>query len=146
LTHAHQLNPAGKRNCGSCSLCCKVMGVPEIKEDHEWCRHARPGKGGCAIYARRPERCADFHCQWLIDPRFQDYWKPDKCRIIVDTRAEAGVKVVSFVVDPDYPLRWRQEPWFSDIKTIALAGLEGRQGMRWTTIVLIKGEKIIVGK
>ena len=34
------------RECGSCSLCCKVYNVPEIeKPAGKWCRHCTPGKG-----------------------------------------------------------------------------------------------------
>jgi hypothetical protein len=130
------------RECGKCSLCCKVMGVPEVKKDFEWCPHCKPGCGGCTIYEKRPERCRDFNCQWLIDTRFGEYWYPLKSKIIVDTKLAGETMVVSFVVDHDYPNRWREEPWFSDIKKIAKAGLDGHLGRKWTTVVLVREERI----
>jgi len=49
------------RECGSCSACCTVTGVPEIeKGTYEACKHA-----GCGIYADRPGSCRTFGCQWL---------------------------------------------------------------------------------
>lgn len=135
-----------KRQCGSCSMCCKVLGVPEVKKDHAWCPHVALPGGGCKIYTNRPERCRDFHCQWLIDGRHPDYWFPAKSKIVIDARIKDGTKYVVFIVDPAYPGRWREEPYFSDIKTIASAGIEGRLGERWTTLVFIKDEKIpIIG-
>jgi hypothetical protein len=130
------------RECGACSLCCKVMGVPEVKQDHEWCPHALPGKGGCAIYRRRPEACRTFNCMWLIDNKFPDYWYPLKSKIVINALNENGASYVAFVVDPAYPNRWREEPYFDDIKTIAKAGLEGRLGKKWTTLVLIGDRRI----
>jgi hypothetical protein len=137
-----------KRECGSCSLCCKVMGVPEVKEDFKWCPHCAPGHkaGGCQIYENRPERCRDFHCQWLIDQRFGDYWFPKKAKILVDHKLDGETAYVYFVVDHDYPNRWREEPYFSDIKKIARAGLAGSLGKKWVTLVLVRDVRIIVGR
>ena len=53
---------------------------------------------------------------------------------------------MAFIVDPAYPTRWREEPWFSDIKYMAKAGIEGRLDQKWTTLVMIKGQRIpIIG-
>jgi hypothetical protein len=149
--HVAKITPGvTKRSCGKCSLCCRLMGVPEVKVDHEWCPHARAGQKaggyGCSIYPRRPERCWDWHCQWLVDPRFGQHWYPLKSRIIVDVKIENGKPFVMFVVDPDYPNRWREEPWFSDIKTVARAGLDGRLGKPWTTVIVLKDKRIPIIK
>lgn len=135
--------PGAQRTCGSCSLCCKIMGVPDVTGRDVWCRHAAPGKGGCKIYHTRPEPCRAFHCVWLTDDKFKDYWFPAKCRIMIDVRIEPQ-RVVCFHVDPDYPDRWREEPWFSEIKHIAGAGIKGRQGESWTTVVMIRDERITI--
>ena len=130
------------------------MGVPEVKKDFEWCPHCIhtktgakstlvPGSGGCLIYINRPQRCRDFSCQWLLDERFGDYWYPARSKIIVDTKTDGKALTVCFVVDPTAPGRWREEPWFSDIKKVARTGLEGRPG--WTTVILVKDERIVVG-
>lgn len=122
------------------------MGVPEIKPDHEWCPHCAFGRREpCLIYAERPQRCRDFVCQWLQDERFGDYWFPKTSKIIVDTKLEGKQAYVLFVVDPEYPGRWREEPWFSDIKTVAKAGLDGSlDGKHWITVILIKDQRIPV--
>ena len=51
------------RSCGSCSMCCYVMGVEDIgKPKSQWCQHCKPGKG-CSIYADRPATCkSSFNC------------------------------------------------------------------------------------
>jgi hypothetical protein len=127
-------------------MCCRLMSVPEVKKDHEWCPHAKPGHGGCAIYADRPERCRAFNCMWLIDGRIPDYWYPRHARIVINAFTEDGVSYVAFVVDPAYPRRWQLEPWLSDIKALARAGLEGKGGKKWTTFVLLKDQRIpIIG-
>jgi hypothetical protein len=130
-----------KRECGSCSLCCKVMGVPEVKADHAWCRHARPGKG-CAIYQARPGVCRSFNCGWLVGEDFPDYWYPKYSKIVINSLTENGTAYIAFVVDPAYPTRWREEPYFSDIKKTAQYGLDGTMGSKFTTLVVLKDEKI----
>jgi hypothetical protein len=120
------------------------MAVPDVTEYGAWCQHAAPGCGGCKIYRSRPEECRNFHCIWLIDKKFKDYWFPAKCKIIIDVKIEPE-RVVCFHVDPDYPMRWREEPWYSDIKAIASAGIQGRQKTKWTTVVRIRDEHITIG-
>jgi hypothetical protein len=120
-------------------MCCKVMGVPGVKAEHQWCPHAMPGKGGCKIYAQRPERCRDFLCQWLLDDRYPEYWYPRVAKIVIDMKLIDGKTYVAFVVDPAYPRRWLEPPYIDDIKTIARAGLESRE---WRTIISIRGDNI----
>src|SRR5262245_34979797 len=65
------------RQCGDCSLCCKLLNIDELnKPANTWCQHCRPGKGGCSIYADRPPDCRTFACGWLTHPEFGDIWKP----------------------------------------------------------------------
>ena len=73
-----QLKPvAAPRICGPCTLCCKVLAIPELeKPSNRWCQHAaRPQ--GCRIYSERPESCREFQCLWLqgLAP---DWARPDK--------------------------------------------------------------------
>jgi len=117
------------------------MGVPEVKADHAWCKHARPGKG-CAIYQDRPEPCRAFKCLWLLGIAIPDHWYPKDAKIVVHTIHENDADYIAFVVDPNYPNRWREEPYFSDIKEMAAAGIAGKLGKKWTTIVVLKNEKI----
>lgn len=126
-------------------MCCKIMAVPNFPakpNQHEWCQHANKGCGGCAIYSQRPQACRDFNCMWLLDARIPDYWFPAKSKIVIDPKLNGDAAYIAFVVDPAYPTRWREEPWFSDIKTLARAGLQGQLGQKWTSVVLIGDARI----
>lgn len=53
-----------KRKCGSCTLCCTALAVPELgKKTGEPCKHLTPT--GCGIYEDRPLSCRAFECMWL---------------------------------------------------------------------------------
>ena len=90
LANSLKMIEAGKqrtgRQYGDCSMCCKILliTVPELsKPAGEWCKHCRPGKGGCSIYKTRPDICKGFACMWLVDPDFTEDWKPTRAKIVV---------------------------------------------------------------
>lgn len=65
-----------ERTCGPCTLCCKVLRIPELeKPQNAWCRHAKKGRG-CGIYEARPESCRSFSCLWL-DGLAPEWARPD---------------------------------------------------------------------
>lgn len=109
-----------ERICGTCSLCCKLTYIPELNKSIDtWCRHARPGSGGCSIYSERPAPCRSFICGWLSGAReFGDEWFPARCKMIVTRReprynlAERGALVT---VDPASPNSWRREPYYRQL-------------------------------
>lgn len=71
-----------KRECGSCTECCTVMGVPELnKADYSKCKHEC---GKCDIYNQRPDSCRQFECGWLLGKLPQKH-RPDKSKIVVYT-------------------------------------------------------------
>ena len=129
----------GGRECGSCSLCCCVLEIVELnKPAHKWCRHFRPsGKGGCSIYADRPQVCRGFACQWLLDASWPEHWFPQRARMVVHGTAEHGEKTVTIHVDRRCPARWREEPYFSDIRRLALHGLKQDDGDLFATRVVV---------
>ena len=100
------------RSCGPCSLCCKVAVVPELsKPAGAWCSHARPGKGGCAIYGspERPAVCSSFQCAWVARPNgLPDAFRPDRVHAYV-TGLTTNDGIAAHV-DPGYPDAWRTEP------------------------------------
>jgi hypothetical protein len=59
---------------------------------------------------------------------------------VIDVQEEGGKFVLLFAVDVGMPTRWMQDPWFSDIKTLARKGKK----LGWTTVVMIGDEKIPV--
>ena len=47
--------------CGSCSFCCKVLEIDELKKTAgDLCEHCARS-GGCSVYATRPQVCRDYH-------------------------------------------------------------------------------------
>lgn len=85
---------ASPRECGACTACCTVLGVPELgKPRHLRCTHL--GAKGCRVYADRPGSCRTFACQWLrgvleadggVDPEL----RPDACGVIFDYHPDSA--------------------------------------------------------
>lgn len=111
-------------------------------DPHKWCKHACAK--GCSIYADRPQECVDFHCLWLIDERIPDYWKPSYSKMVLNPKlhADRNKGYIAILVDPAYPLRWRDEPWFGDIKKLAQTGIDGLAGQHWSVVVFVGDERI----
>lgn len=116
-------------------MCCKLLIVPETESPAgEWCQHCQVGQG-CRIYADRPQRCRDFQCGWLVWDKVPEHWFPAKSRIVVVSDGSR----ITFTIDPASPARWRDQPWFGEVKAMAvMAFAEQRQ-------VLVRiGRKVIV--
>ena len=108
-----------ENHCGSCTLCCKVLGVERedgtvLTEPDRWCGHCEPGRG-CGIYADRPPICVEFECLWLLSqkrhadmPPMSASLRPDRCKA-VQTSSQDGNAVV-FHLDPDRPDAWKTGP------------------------------------
>jgi len=108
----------GKRQCGSCSLCCKVLHIPELnKPVNQWCPHCRPGKGGCSIYADRPDVCRVYQCGWLSTDKLPESWYPAKSHFLVQTNDDDTVLYVH--VDQGFPSAWRKEPYYAELLVMA---------------------------
>ena len=115
------------RECGSCSLCCKVMGIGELgKAPGRWCDHFVRGVG-CGAYGSRPGECRTFGCEWLLFEGWGPEWKPEKSRFVMITE-EAG-KRLKLVIDPAFPDVWRKEPYYSRLKHISKEAVNGRRVM-----------------
>ena len=116
-----------QRQCGDCSLCCKVLAIPELdKPKDQWCPNFAAGMG-CTVYETRPPSCRDFACQWLSDPSMGPEWKPSVCKLVLDTKP--GMLVVHS--DPAVSKPWRVEPYHSVLKRLAA------QGLTRTTLVMV---------
>jgi hypothetical protein len=110
------------RACGSCTLCCKVLSITEIeKPQGVWCQHCSVGKG-CNIYADRPGECRNFYCGYLTWPMVDDYWYPNKCKMVIVS--ELGGTRIAVHVDPGRPGAWREEPYYSELKQMAYAAAQ----------------------
>jgi len=124
------------KQCGTCSLCCKTMVIPELKKPKDsWCPNFVRGSG-CAIYHERPPSCRDFTCYWLLDPAMGPEWKPDRCKMVLDARQEWLV----VHVDPGADRPWRQEPYYSYLTELA-----GRNIARGASVLVMeRGHTIII--
>ena len=108
-----------ERHCGSCTLCCKLMGVAALEKPlGAWCPHCLPGKG-CAIYEGRPQECRHFHCAWLVDVGLGEEWYPKKSKIVMTLEPD---RIVAHV-DPGAPDAWRRQPYFAVLSQMMQAGL-----------------------
>jgi hypothetical protein len=111
------------RECGSCSLCCKLLYVPELnKPACVWCEHARPGKG-CGVYETRWDVCRDFKCSWLREDNYPDSWRPDRSGFII---REMDGNTVRIDVEPAKADSWRRQPFYAQIKQWAAQALASR--------------------
>lgn len=79
----NQSSSADRRQCGGCTLCCKLVGV-ESKQLNKaagvWCEHCNKAVG-CDIYPDRPSPCRKFECLWLTG-HWPEQWRPDKTRVV----------------------------------------------------------------
>lgn len=117
------------RQCGSCTLCCKLLGVTELNKPRSiWCRHCEIGRG-CRIYETRPEECRRFFCGFLLDPRLAEPWRPSESKIVLVVEGD-GKRIIAYV-DPDRPDAWRREPFHSTLQ-------------RWSRNFMPQGGKIAV--
>lgn len=125
----------GRRECGSCSLCCKLLVVPELgKAGGVWCGRFSKGRG-CTAYEERPESCRVFSCAWLRGG-VGEHWRPDRSRMVIGFREDEGRKVMEISVDPGCR-NYELEPWRSDIERFLG---EGRYGVE----ILVQGKRLRV--
>ena len=106
------------RACGTCTLCCKVVGVLEIaKPAGAWCPHCVGGKR-CAIYDARYASCRSFFCQWMLEKGLGPEWKPQRAKFVL-VKTEGG-KHLTACVDPFYPTACRRSPYYENLKQWAI--------------------------
>lgn len=120
LEKAEQGRLASGRSCGPCSLCCKLLPIFALakpKPRDQWCPHRKPGRGGCLIYESRPEECRIFYCGWLMG-KLPAEWYPQRSKMVVAfyPRSHGVGSDCIVTVEPAYAGRWREEPYYSQIK------------------------------
>jgi hypothetical protein len=126
------------RRCGSCMLCCKVMGVPELKKPAGvMCPHAGLGKG-CTIHENRPPFCRQFFCGWRLDPNIDALWKPDICGFVLVISLHYSALVL--MVDPARPLAWRMQPYHGRLQEWAARAFAENKRI----VVMVGGEATVV--
>lgn len=97
-----------ERTCGACTLCCKLMGVPELKKPSaKWCSDCAQGEG-CTVYETRPPSCRNFKCFWLLDENFPEEMRPDLIHALMAFNDGPDSCVVH--VDPSFPRAMSSKP------------------------------------
>lgn len=122
------------KDCGTCGLCCKLMGVTALqKPAGRWCRHF--GKTtGCAIYADRPSDCRVFNCLWLLTEALEEVWKPSVAGFVLHSE-QGGARLI-VECDAARPHDWRREPYEAQLRRWAASGdlevlvFAGQRGLR----------------
>jgi hypothetical protein len=109
---------AAGRDCGTCTLCCKVAAVEEVaKPNGVWCSHCVKEKR-CTIYDQRPASCRSFYCQWMLEPTLGPEWKPERAKFAM-VKSEGGRRLTA-LVDPGFPSAWRRSPYYENLKQWAV--------------------------
>jgi hypothetical protein len=110
------------------------MRVEEIaKQPGVWCKDCAPGKGGCKIYESRPAACRDFLCCWLVLEELGPEWFPASAKLVLQSEQTR----LSVWVDPAFPNRWLEEPYWSRIRTLARRLVDHQQ------VLVFVGKKVI---
>jgi hypothetical protein len=126
------------RICGSCTLCCKVLGVTELnKAAGVMCSYAVAGKG-CSIRPHRPQQCRQYFCAWRIDPNLDSTWKPEICGFVLGISLHYGAFMVT--VDPDRPLAWKAQPYYARLKQWAERAFPENKRI----VAMVAGEATVV--
>jgi hypothetical protein len=139
MTYAIEVGET-KRQCGGCTLCCRLLPVSGIdKPGGVRCRHQRfktSGNAGCAVYRKEgfPGECALWSCQWLVVPTL-DVPRPDHAHYVIDIvpdyitarndydlTKEITAPIIQIWCDPHYPEAHR-DPRLR--KWLELQSLEG---------------------
>ena len=127
--------PTG-RTCGTCTLCCKILAVPEIdKPADRWCGHVVQGKG-CGIYGERPNQCRTFDCLWLLEPALGPEWKPERAKFVF---SKFDDKRLVAVCDPAAPNAWRGPAYYPQFKRWAQQAAQGEK-----QVLVHSGRKVTV--
>lgn len=89
-----------QNTCDGCTLCCKLLAIPELKKPlNTICSHCTVGVG-CKIYQSRPGSCRKFYCRYITD-NLSKALKPDHCHVVFEKLPNCVVYLA--LIDPDYP-------------------------------------------
>lgn len=95
-------------------MCCYLPALEGVKEADTWCQHCT--KHSCEIYDFRPRACREFACSWLHSDKIPNHWYPKKARMVLYSDVWDDGPVIIILVDPKYPIRWREQPYYGDLK------------------------------
>lgn len=99
-------------------MCCYILAIEALKKPMgTWCTNCS-SKNGCDIYPDHPQECKDYQCGYLVlDKVFGEIWNPVKSKMVVTPGLNG--KRLRVNVHPSYPSRWKEEPYYSELRRIA---------------------------
>jgi hypothetical protein len=99
-----------------------------------WCRHFDKA-ARCGIYATRPNACRQYQCAWTLEQRFDETWRPDVARFVMNVKPGE----LTIVADPSHPNAWKREPYGP-----RLLALAARNRRPFTVVLLFVGPRVSV--
>lgn len=113
------------RECGSCTLCCKLLFVESLgKPQGQWCERCAVG-AGCRMYDVRPMECRAFVCGFLTVGELDESWRPSLSKLIVCFEGGES-KTVYVHVDPGRADAWKRSPYYQKLKEWSVRAAAGR--------------------
>lgn len=125
------------RDCGGCTLCCKVLGIAALdKPKGRWCPRCEVGRG-CGAYDKRPAECRTFNCLWLQREHLGPEWRPDRAKFVLCPTPDNATLLVQ--VDPGAPDAWRRAPYHATLREWSRAATDAQR-----QIVVMVGDRATV--
>lgn len=100
----------GERPCGTCKVCCSVMGVLELGKPYNVpCTHLN--QSGCDIYPNHPHTCRVYTCLWKLGDGPESF-RPDKCGFMLSFEINEGKPFLEvFEIWPKYAMGNKIQLW-----------------------------------
>lgn len=133
------------RQCGSCTLCCRLLPVRELqKPSNTRCQHQ--GRQGCGIYQQPgfPVSCHLWSCRWLLGYETEDMPRPDRCGWVIDVMPDMVTlrnEGLGEVAQIEVVVVW-VEPGRDVLKDRRLVRYIERQGEQGRAVILRHGTSI----
>ncbi len=77
-------SPGDPARCGTCTMCCRLTAVPELRKPlGQWCEYCDKGKG-CRIWHVRPQSCRTYECLWYVNKTMPPDLRPDRSKVVFE--------------------------------------------------------------
>lgn len=112
--------PIPGKSCGPCTMCCKVLDIPELNKPPGPLCPSCIASRGCSIYHTRPQVCRDYECEWLMERALGAKFRPDLTGVILMEDADGDE--YRAVCDPAKPMAWLKPLVFKHLLAKAREG------------------------
>ena len=109
-----------ENKCGSCTMCCETLPIPEIhKPASVLCKNCIENKG-CDIYSSRPQSCINFDCVYIQSDDMDESLRPNECGV---TFEKVTTKIYFGTELPKNVGSWKKENVINYIKRLNKQGI-----------------------